>query len=65
MTAGSHSIRMPALRAAATLHRDQSVRDRLAAGWDMHAREAVVDVSDHQEHRRLASKREGMGDSHE
>lgn len=56
---------MPALRAAATLHRDQSVRDRLAAGWDMHAREAVVDVSDHQEHRRLASKREGMGDSHE
>jgi len=40
---------MPALRAAATLHRDQSVRDRLAAGRDVHGREAVVDISGQQE----------------
>ena len=45
VTAGSHSIRMPALRAAATLHRDQSVRDRLAAGRDMHGRKAIVNIS--------------------
>ena len=37
--------RMPALRAAATLHRDQSVRDRLAAGRDMHGRKAIVNIS--------------------
>ena len=36
---------MPALRAAATLHRDQSVRDRLAAGRDMHGRKAIVNIS--------------------